>query len=270
LFDLPHTADGNLIEGWLTRFSTLLGPRERPLPIILTIDAAAREPLFQTLGTNLALEVIRDTDATRGTAGVLRDVSRGCPDEEAVLVVTASDLGWVSNEAEAQALLGRNDDVVVSTDRDLRPAGPMRVRSGLLKRVPSVGFFDLKEQFLPRCHGAATFYVNRSERRSHGSLRDLRSYLSLVSEQRPGEPDQAATSAEPWQPGRALVEQGAQVNRSAILFESVILAGASVEEGAVVVRSLIGPGAVIRRGAEIVDKVIVGADGERGNREIDW
>jgi hypothetical protein len=65
--------------------------------------------------------------------------------------------------------------------------------------------------------------------------------------------------AEDWQPVFALREQGAEVDPSARLHDSVVLAGGRVERGAMVVRSVVCAGGVVAKNQTVVDQVVTPA-----------
>ena len=65
-------------------------------------------------------------------------------------------------------------------------------------------------------------------------------------------------AGEDWRSSFELVEDGAAVDASACLHDSVVLAGGRVERGAVVARSVVCPGGLVPRGAVVVDQVVGG------------
>ena len=239
LFELPRHPGRSLLAAWCERFRATVDDGS-DLPILLAIDEKAPEPdVTSVRGVGENVRVTRDSESSRGTAGILRDLSGDYDDDDHIIVVQASDLACEWSIEEADELVTRNADVVLSADRDLRPAGFTRVRCGLLRRVPSVGFVDLKEQFLARCATSADVHVLRSRGRQAGSLHSLSAYLTLVG-MGSNPSDGSLATAGTWRADRSIVEPSATVESTAILFDSVVLAGARVGSGAVVVRSLIG------------------------------
>ena len=273
LIDLPRSADQTLLGSWCERFEGSFGETAR-VPVYVAVDETSPEPtIVARPGGGLRLHVNRDAESSRGTAGILRDLASHLDPDDHVLVVQASDLAWAWTLAEAGELRSRPGDVVLSADSDLRPAGFMRVRCGLLKRVPSVGFVDLKEQFLARNAGSADVHVLRSRSRKVGSLHSLRSYLTLIGlvDSPASDEKSPPASAVAWHADRAIVEAGAEVDPTAMLFDSVVLGGAKVGRRAVVVRSLLGPGVEVAAGEEIVDRLLVAGPGKRPVvRDVAW
>src|SRR5258707_11125647 len=62
--------------------------------------------------------------------------------------------------------------------------------------------------------------------------------------------------AEDWQPAFGIVEDGAIIDPSARVHDSVVLRGGVVEPGAILVRSVVCPSAIVKRDRTIVDDFI--------------
>jgi hypothetical protein len=71
-----------------------------------------------------------------------------------------------------------------------------------------------------------------------------------------GKPAVSDPLAEDWQRAFAIVEQGASVDSSAHVHDSVVLRGGVVEKGAVVVRSIVCPGGVVKKDRPAVDQLV--------------
>jgi hypothetical protein len=66
-----------------------------------------------------------------------------------------------------------------------------------------------------------------------------------------------------WRPVFAVWEQGAHVDPSAQLHDSVVLAGGTVERGAHVVRSVVCAGGIVRSHQTVVDGVVAPSQRKR-------
>ena len=130
--------------------------------------------------------------------------------------------------------------------------------------VPDVGFFDLKEQFLPllRSTGRVIESVTIAPRALR--LRSRAEWLAIVEAWarssfgvREAEmvDSESALPSDHREDGVCVIEPGA-VTRGAVISSSIIMAGAVLEPGAVVAPSVIGPGAVIAAGSVVVDAVV--------------
>jgi hypothetical protein len=119
----------------------------------------------------------------------------------------------------------------------------------------------MKEQGLPLIASKYDVRVMRRRRPTGLPIRSLADYVQALRLHHREKGDRNASSdplAEDWGPTFSLVEEGATVDASARIHDSIVLRGANVEPGAVIVRSLIGPEATVSRDQITVDRLIVG------------
>ncbi len=201
-----------------------------------------------------------DRSANRGAAGVLADWNRatfGLSVAEWVLVVDAS----ASPAIEVARLFDMVDDSVAGVvgASDLgRYCGCLLIRREWLRVIPTVGFIDLREQFLGSVIKRGGRICCATVARRALRLNTRESWLkSVASWERSGttlgRDPQVRTNY--WRHGACVVEKGAVVDGSRIV-SSIVLSGAIVEPGACVARSVVCPGAVVRSGEVIVDCVL--------------
>ncbi len=272
LHALPLASNVSLLDGWCRSLTNsvvgLDAVRLDSMKVISSVDQAF-SPSVSGGGIRSRLRLVRESRQHRGTAGVVADQLREESDraDGMVLVVEASaspvvDLGpmlALASRAEAgsqgcvlgQSELGRYCGVCLC-DRES------------FSLVPDVGFFDLKEQFLPRLRSAGRVIKSVSVAPRAFRLRSRREWLAIVEAWarwssgvcEAGMIDSESTSPpDHREDGVCVIEPGAVI-REAVISSSIIMAGAVVESGAIVARSVIGPGAVIAAGSVVVDAVV--------------
>jgi hypothetical protein len=230
------------------------------------IDQQSRPPRVNG-GAQPTVE--RDPAAFRGTAGVLRDVCIRYEEGDVVMVGNAAQILVEPLQHLAAELSACGGDVSLLAHDDGTPAGLMLVRCGVLTSVQPVGFRDFKEQLLPElaARGADVRVVRRGRatgvpvRTLDGYIAGLRAYHRLHA----GRSALGSPLQEDWRPTFAVVEDRDNVDPSATIHDSVVLAGGRVERNAVVVRSVVCPGGIVRNGTTVAD-AIIGRNRERSAR----
>jgi mannose-1-phosphate guanylyltransferase len=273
--DLPIDSNRSLLAQWVEQAVQLATvPGIQRLAMDVLVDRLSPMPrsddLLATLpGSGLdELRVERDPADYRGTGGVLRDLSLRYDDDDYLLVATGAQILIRPLEELVVVLASRTPDVAIVGHDDGTPAGLIWVRCGCLRTIPALGFVDLKEQALPqiaRRHQVEVVKlppVGTSLRTPAEYVRAIRQYhLRKRNDERLGNP-----FAEDWCPTFSLIEDGAEVDASAQVHDSVVLKGGRVEGGAVVVRSVIGPTGIVRRGRHVVKQLVLGR-GETGTEQ---
>jgi mannose-1-phosphate guanylyltransferase len=127
--------------------------------------------------------------------------------------------------------------------------------------IPSIGYVDLKEQALPLIARKHRVQVIPRARPLALPLRTRADYIRALRwyHRSPRVEPTTDPFEEDWRPVFALCEQGADVDPSARLHDSVVLAGGRVERGAMVVRSVVCAGGVVERNQTVVDRVVTAA-----------
>jgi NDP-sugar pyrophosphorylase family protein len=203
--------------------------------------------------------VERDPSEYRGTGGVLRDLAKDYRDEDYLLVGNGAQILIEPLADLAAALAAEAGDVSIIGHLDGTPSGLMLLRCGVLRTIPEAGFIDMKEQALPMI--AESYRVGVVQRPEPTGLpvRTLGDYIHALRvhhQQAAG----GAVTTNPFEENLdstfSIVQQGATVDNSAYLHDSVVLSGARVEPGAMLVRSLVCPGAIVRRNRAVVDQLV--------------
>jgi hypothetical protein len=262
VLDLPVDAHRTVFDLWAGHFEEVAARRgETRLNVIVSVDPCGPAPRSRhdPEPARVAFTVVRDAAEYRGTAGVVKDLTRGLRDEDRVFVVVANHLQREPLAGVLEALEAAGEGVSVVRHRGSDVATAFLLRCVRLRSVSDVGFVDLKEQAIPIARGCAPLAVVRRPEGSSIPMRTAEEYVralrtlhgSGASADAPDDP-----FSESWISVYSIVEPGARVAVGAVLLDSVVLAGGSVEDGAVVSRSIVGPRGVVRRGACVVESVV--------------
>jgi len=261
LMQLPIDDQQTLIEHWqyhANHLAEALGIHQ--LPVRVMVDRNSQVP--ESPGDDerqVEFIIERDPLDYRGTGGVLHDLSADYDDDDYLLVVNGLQVMLQPLVEMTQLLASKGGDVSVIAHRDGTPSGLMLVRCGVLRAISSAGFVDMKEQALPAIARSHRVSVAEIEEPSALPVRTLNDYLyalrlhQLRLDNKPAVNDPFAENLEST---FSIVEQGAKVDPSARIHDSVILQGGRVDAGAIVVRSLVCPGAVVGRGQRAVDRLV--------------
>src|SRR5436190_5509747 len=233
VLDLPLERGRSLVAHWVEQAAGLAGltgagrldmqvlvDRFNIAPEASDLDAAPADA-----DTVVGLRVERDLLEYRGTGGLLRDLSLHYDEQDYLLVASGAQALTESLESVTAALAGKGKDVALLAHDDGTPSGFMWVRCGCLRAIPEVGFVDMKEQALPQI--AKRHHVAVLRRRPPGvAFQSPAEYLAAVRThhlRKQGDARLGDPFAEDWWPTFTLVEDGAEVDRSATVHDSVVL-----------------------------------------------
>jgi hypothetical protein len=265
LLDLPVDENGSVLSHWIDQAAELANSAglER-LPVRVMVSANTPEPSSPGAKHYGAFRVERDASDYRGTGGVLRDLAQDYDDDDLILVANAAQLLLDPLPTIVAAMARKACDVSVISHEDGTPSGLMLVACKTLRSIADTGYVDMKEQALPQIALNYDVRVVRRRRPTGLPIRTLEDYvqaLRLHHRRRQGKPFVVDPLAEDWSAAYALVEQGATVDPSARIHDSIVLAGGLVEPGAVLVRSIVCAGEVVRRDKTVVDQLVCTDDG---------
>jgi hypothetical protein len=220
----------------------------------------------------VSLDVIAEPKAWRGAAGIVRDATDHVSNDCDVMVCEAKRLPPAQLSALVNGFAGAG--AVGTCGRD-EPAGVYLFSRDAIRTAPSIGYFDLKEQFIPslrdKGHGVVSVCVGDAVRR----IQDLDSYLECVrfsldhhtGDRRHRIADQAFIASSAVLSGRCIIEAGAVIDERAVVHDSVLLWGATVSAGAVVNRCLIGSFAVVEPRIRLT-RTALPANGNLSNQQL--
>ena len=246
---LPVGWHGTLLDAWLRTIRRSAGCEQVCVVVNTEDDARLVRQRAESGQNSPQVRVMAEPAAWRGSAGLVRDLSREVSPEGIVVALEAHCLPAESLEPLLQALDGQSDGVV-GADGDAEAAGMYAFRRGAIDLIPTIGYFDLKEQLLPALnrHGRRVRLVRVTECAIR--IRDRDTFLDAVKASL-GEPSngaarnrcsaQAMVSPLARIVGWCIVEPDVVVEDGAVSHDSVLLTGAVVRRGAVVSRSVAAP-----------------------------
>jgi len=263
VLDLPLKQDLTLGQHWVNKAEELAETiSEEMLPFRVVVDGDTPEPALPVSSDRLQLEIEADPFEFRGTAGVLRDLTREYHEDDYILIANASQPPLGSLESDFAALAGARGVGRVLIDGNRSPTGLILLRTGCLDAVPDVGYTDLKEQALPEIAEEEWVSAVVAGGKFLEPIRDRATYLAAVHAFHVGPEALDDPFRENWQSTFSLVEEGAEVAATARVRDSVVLRGGTVGENSVAARSVVCPGRTVRDGG-----VLVGEPKEEGRTE---
>jgi hypothetical protein len=150
VLDLPLDNERTLLNLWQDQIAELATAVERPgLALRIIQGKETLRPRSERAMNSVRLSFELDSQELRGTGGVLRDMTEGYHADDRVLVATGAQCPLMCVERVVRTLAAADGDVVVAAHMDGTPSGFMLVRCGVLRKLPAVGFIDMKEQGLP-------------------------------------------------------------------------------------------------------------------------
>lgn len=255
ILDLPIARGHTLGAEWLRRMAELRRELSRPdLPLVITANAIAGNP--QSIAGSAGVSVRLDSEEPRGSGGALRDLALEHDRNACFLVASGHSLPRASLFVIFEHMSSFNDDIVIHCDADNRPTGMFLIRCGTLVGLPARGFVDLKEQALPNLAAQFKIRVLRDSAAAPVAIRSLASYHAALRAYAASQAGVDAVPAEDWMCTFTVTEDGATVDASAKLHDTIVLSGGRVGARANVVRSLVGPGGTVAPGAESFDELL--------------
>jgi len=259
VLDLPIDGSRTLAEGWLESVGGLNRPGLEPPRMVITLGSGTSESVGVREGAGISLEVKRDRDEYRGPAGAVKDAAGDVDACDDVLICEAGMWGPLDLRSLLWAHRDLEADVTVCRNPDGSPSGVYLARGWTLGLIQSRGFIDLKEQWFTKARGnGASIRVFDCGVPGMRSVRTRESYLEVcrlgIAEESESVGDifvSGSGASSRW----SVVGEGARVDPSALVSESVLMPGAEVEADSVVVRSVVGPGVRVRRGQQLIDAV---------------
>ena len=260
LLDLPLDESGSVLNHWLNHATELAKAAGlEKLPVRVMVDRNSPEPVSAAVKYYGTFRVERDQSEYRGTGGVLRDLALKYDDNDLILVANAAQILLDPLVALATTLDQRRGDVGIISHRDGTPSGIMLVSVKTLRLIPETGFIDMKEQAMPLIAQSFAVEVLHRRRPTGLPIRSVTDYINAMRYyhmRKAGKSTLTDPLAEDWQPAFGIVEEGAVVDPTARIHDSVVLRGGVVEAGAVLVRSVVCPSGLVRKDRTLVDEFV--------------
>jgi N-acetylglucosaminyldiphosphoundecaprenol N-acetyl-beta-D-mannosaminyltransferase len=260
LLDLPLVENGSVLNHWLNHAGELArAVGLEKLPVRVMVDRSSPEPISAAVKYFGTFRVERDQSEYRGTGGVLRDLVQKYEPEDLILVANAAQILLDPLVALATTLDHRKGDIALISHRDGTPSGIMLVSCKTLSLISETGFIDLKEQAMPAIAQKYAVDVVHRRRPTGLPIRSVSDYITAMRYyhmRRAGKTTLTDPLAEDWQPSFGMVEEGAVVDPTARIHDSVVLRGGVVESGSVLVRSFVCPSGLVRSNRTLVDEFV--------------
>jgi N-acetylglucosaminyldiphosphoundecaprenol N-acetyl-beta-D-mannosaminyltransferase len=260
LLDLPLDENGSVLNHWLNHSTELARAAGlEKLPVRIMVDRNSPEPISAAVKYYGNFRVERDQSEYRGTGGVLRDLALKYEPDDLILVANAAQILLDPLLTLATTLDQRRGDVGIVSHRDGTPSGIMLVSVKTLSSIPETGFIDMKEQAMPLIAQKFAVEVLHRRRPTGLPIRTVGDYINALRYyhmRRAGKTTLTDPLAEDWQPAFGMVEEGAVVDPTARVHDSVVLRGGVVEAGAVLVRSFVCPSGLVRKDRTLVDEFV--------------
>lgn len=257
--DLPLDGSDTLLNHWQHHIADWTGEDMPRCPVRVLVPQASVSPCSGRKTQDSPLLIEFDPQDCRGTGGLLRDLASAYEDDQWLLVASAAQVLLEPLESLVARLRASDGDVRLMAHGDGTPVGLMLIRCGCLRVIEPIGFVDLKEQGLPRIARTHRVSLVMNARPTGLPVTTLRDYLRAVRwhHLRQGDPAMLLNPfAEDWRSAFSTIEQGAEVDPSARLHDSVVLRGGHVGRNATLVRCVVCPGGVVSRGKVVIDQLI--------------
>jgi hypothetical protein len=268
VLDLPLTDNQTLLSSWRQQLEGAVerrGPDDQAMQVRVVGGVPIRA-VGDDWDFAVHFEHTPDPRELRGTGGILRDFAADCPDDDYMLVASAATLILEPLNELLGELFSARSDVAFFVHEDDSASNLMLIRCGCLRSIAEAGFVDFKEQALLKIASAGSVTAIRRRHRVATSLRTPAEYIRSVRAHHESHSAEMPTDleigcrdafSEDWQSAFTIVERGAEVDRSACLHDSVVLAGGRVEGNAIVVRSVVCPQALVPSNAVILDQLVL-------------
>lgn len=251
---LPLSARGSLLESWREAIARTPGCEGAVVAVSGESEARLVRPLAAR-GGGLVPEVVVDPANWRGMGGILRDL---CPRFGAVDVIVGIEANSCPPDSLVPLLqpLQEGADAAVGSDELAAATGCYAIRRSLVEQIRTVGYCDLKEQFLPGLYESGADIRQVCTARVSRRIRDREGYLGAVARLSRSQSEAPVSGLEAAHGAGSLVDPTAVVGRGAVVDRSVILAGAVIDDGAIVSRSIVGVGVAVGGDDPIVGRIL--------------
>ena len=213
--------------------------------------------------------VYADRENHRGTAGAVKDFMTSLQYREDLLVIEGNRLP-PENPKLLFDLEYDRQDVIGSLGRtsEYGPSGMMVVKNRILDLIPDIGFFDLKEQLIPRALERGERIIVRDIGGKGNRLSDAESYLNCISALKSregitrgdGSCIDEDTEIHPTATvgGDTLIDRNVRIQHGAMIENSAVLEGAVIGSDCLIVESVVGRNAQIPNGTKVIRGIAYG------------
>ena len=211
---------------------------------------------------NLNISVHADKASHRGTAGALKDFMDARPNFDDVIFIEGNRVPpeypekIFCDEFESEEVIG----VLGKTSLD-ETAGMVLIKKKMLDVVPSMGFFDFKEQLIPRVLDLGFRILVKEITRRSIRLSTPSAYLEQLIEFTPSRDDDvsgpfvsdsARIDPEAILGKNVIVGDGVTIGAGCLVQDSVILEGSKIGAGSTLIRSIITSNSKLENGTSSI------------------
>ena len=207
--------------------------------------------------------VYADHENHRGTAGALKDFMNSLDKKSDLLVIEGNRIPPLNPNPIFDVSYDRNDVIgSLGRTKEYGPSGLFLMKNRMLDLIPEIGFFDLKEQLIPRALERGERIIVQEVSGMGSRLSDMKSYLECVQEM--GKEQGGPGGSGPWVDPEAdvdpdanlgpgtLVDGRSRIGRNVVTKNSVILGGSVIAEDSLIVDSIIKADSNIPRGTKVI------------------
>jgi NDP-sugar pyrophosphorylase family protein len=261
---LPIPGKRSLLHSWIDSLKMNKGIRTINIVTGRTDDVECLEKQIKKYGpmNEIEISVNADQASHRGTAGALKDfISERSGFENLIFIEGNRIPPEYPEEIFSKDFLC--DDVVGVLGRTAlhETAGMILMKREMLKLVPDLGFFDFKEQLIPRTLGSGSRILVKEVSRRSIRLSTPESYLKQLIEFSPAKKNDIAgpyiSSSAHIDPSALLgknviIGANVTINARCLIQDSVILEGSTVGADSTVIRSIISRNSTVDAGTSSV------------------
>jgi NDP-sugar pyrophosphorylase family protein len=261
---LPIPGRRSLLHSWVDTLKMSAGVRTISIVTGRKEDAKSLEEQIQNdrLDSKVELTVHADQVSHRGTAGALKDFVDGRRNFENLIFIEGNRIPPDYPEAlfckdyervDVSGVLGRTSEH--------ETAGMILMKREMLDLVPNMGFFDFKEQLIPRVLDSGSRILVKEITRQSIRLSTPQAYLRQLIEFSPLEQGEISG---PYISSSAQVDSSAilgknvivgpnvRIDSNCLIQDSVIMEGARVGANSTLIRSIITRNSTVEEGTSSV------------------
>lgn len=276
---LPVPGKSSILHSWIDALKVNTGVRSIS---VVTGRPEDVEPIKSHVDSydsveGLEISIHADEASHRGTAGALKDFIRDRPEFESVLFIEGNRLPpEYAEKLFIEEFL--SDDVVgiLGKSSEDETAGMILMKKRMLDLVPDLGFFDFKEQLIPRVLESGLRILVREITRRSIRFSTPSKYLKQLTElsrskscdgRGPFVSKSAKVHPSSVLGGNVIVGDNVTIKAGCLVQDSVILDGCEIGADSTLVRSIITRNTKVEDGTfSIVDPHDLDAPGSKMNK----
>jgi len=248
---LPVPGKKSLLQSWMDTLRSELGVSRICVVTGRSDDVPQIKDHISSFERTDGVDVSIHTDEAthRGTAGALKDFINGHPEFQNLIVIEGNRVPpeypreLLCDEFHSEEVVG-----VLGQSSEDETAGMILMKRRMLDLVPDLGFFDFKEQLIPRVLDSGSKIIVREITRRSVRLSTPNTYLKQLTDFAPSESSET---------GGPFVSDSAKIDPSCILGDNVIVGeNVTIMGGCLVQDSVILDGSFIGADSTLIRSII--------------